>query len=327
MPRERGDGAVTRLADPIAALEANVARVIRGKPTAIRHAVVALLARGHLLIEDVPGVGKTTLARALATSIGGTFHRIQFTSDLLPSDIVGVSVLDAEDRAVRVPPGRDLREPRPGRRDQPHDAANPERAARGDERRPGLGRRPDARAREPVHGGRDPEPGGALRDLPAARVADGPLPAAHPHGLPVARGREPHPARIAGARRPTRWPRSRAGAARRPTCARCRRPPTACTSSPSWPTTSWRSRARPGGRRTWRWGSRRAAQLAWRNAARAAALCDGRDYVLPDDLKTLARPALAHRVVVAGRDDALGRARQDAERVLLDILDRVPAPG
>ena len=90
MPRERG--AIS--AAPIAALEANVARVIRGKATAIRHAVIALIARGHLLIEDVPGVGKTTLARALATSIGGSFHRIQFTSDLLPSDIVGVSVLD-----------------------------------------------------------------------------------------------------------------------------------------------------------------------------------------------------------------------------------------
>src|SRR5450432_4842094 len=83
-------------AELVAALEANIARVIRGKPAAIRHAVVALLARGHLLIEDVPGVGKTTLARALATSICGSFHRIQFTSDLLPSDIVGVSVLDAK---------------------------------------------------------------------------------------------------------------------------------------------------------------------------------------------------------------------------------------
>src|SRR5207244_3067778 len=91
LPKERTTSSFAAL---IAALEANIARVIRGKPEAIRHAVVALIARGHLLIEDVPGVGKTTLARALATSIGGTFHRIQFTSDLLPSDIVGVSVLD-----------------------------------------------------------------------------------------------------------------------------------------------------------------------------------------------------------------------------------------
>src|SRR6185503_18342863 len=83
-------------AELLAVLEANVARVLRGKTAVIPHAVVALCARGHLLIEDVPGVGKTTLARALATSIGGTFHRIQFTSDLLPSDIVGVSVLDAK---------------------------------------------------------------------------------------------------------------------------------------------------------------------------------------------------------------------------------------
>jgi MoxR-like ATPase len=76
----------------IARLEANVARVFRGKPETIRLAVVALLARGHVLIEDVPGVGKTTLAQALARSVGLDFQRIQFTSDLLPSDILGVSI-------------------------------------------------------------------------------------------------------------------------------------------------------------------------------------------------------------------------------------------
>src|SRR5262245_60954468 len=75
-------------------VEENVARVIRGKPEAIRLALTTLLARGHLLIEDVPGVGKTTLARALARALGGTFRRVQFTSDLLPSDIVGVSIYD-----------------------------------------------------------------------------------------------------------------------------------------------------------------------------------------------------------------------------------------
>ena len=73
-------------------LEDNVGRVLVGKPQAIRLAVVGLLARGHLLIEDVPGVGKTTLAAALARSIGVGFQRIQFTSDMLPSDILGVTV-------------------------------------------------------------------------------------------------------------------------------------------------------------------------------------------------------------------------------------------
>jgi MoxR-like ATPase len=82
----------------IARLIDNVERVMRGKPRAVRLSVVCLLARGHLLIEDVPGVGKTTLASALARSIGCTFQRIQFTSDLLPSDLIGVSVYDAERR-------------------------------------------------------------------------------------------------------------------------------------------------------------------------------------------------------------------------------------
>jgi MoxR-like ATPase len=70
----------------------NVERVIQGKRDQIRLALVCLFAEGHLLIEDVPGVGKTSLAKALARSIGGTSHRIQFTPDLLPSDVIGVSV-------------------------------------------------------------------------------------------------------------------------------------------------------------------------------------------------------------------------------------------
>src|SRR5476649_1813348 len=67
---------------------------LEGKQDAVELALVALLARGHLLIEDVPGVGKTTLARALARAVGGDLRRVQFTSDLLPSDVLGVSVYD-----------------------------------------------------------------------------------------------------------------------------------------------------------------------------------------------------------------------------------------
>jgi MoxR-like ATPase len=82
--------------DKIAELQANVERVIRGKSEIVRFAIASMLARGHVLLEDVPGVGKTTLAHALARSISLDFQRIQFTSDLLPSDIVGVTIFNQE---------------------------------------------------------------------------------------------------------------------------------------------------------------------------------------------------------------------------------------
>jgi len=82
-----------------------VNRIILGKEHQIRLALSCLLAGGHLLIEDIPGVGKTTLAHALATTLGLEFQRIQFTSDLLPADIIGVSVYDRENAAFKFHPG------------------------------------------------------------------------------------------------------------------------------------------------------------------------------------------------------------------------------
>ena len=90
---------------PLARLEANIARVYKGNTEAVRLAIVCLLARGHMLIEDVPGVGKTTLAQALARSLGLEFQRIQFTSDLLPSDILGVSVFQQRQERFEFVPG------------------------------------------------------------------------------------------------------------------------------------------------------------------------------------------------------------------------------
>jgi MoxR-like ATPase len=89
----------------IQAIQANIERVIKGKPQVVELAVVCLLARGHLLIEDVPGVGKTTLAHSLARSLDCSFSRIQFTSDLLPSDILGVSVFLQQQQAFEFRPG------------------------------------------------------------------------------------------------------------------------------------------------------------------------------------------------------------------------------
>ncbi|MDE2305158.1 MAG: AAA family ATPase [Gammaproteobacteria bacterium] len=84
---------------------AQLGRVLLGKEDKLRLALACLLARGHLLIEDVPGVGKTTLAQALATSLGLGLQRIQFTSDLLPADVLGVSVFERDSGTFRFQPG------------------------------------------------------------------------------------------------------------------------------------------------------------------------------------------------------------------------------
>jgi MoxR-like ATPase len=86
-------------------LESALGSAIRGKPEVIRLSLVCLLARGHLLIEDVPGVGKTTLAQALARSVNCRFHRLQFTSDMLPSDVLGVTIYNAHSEAFEFKPG------------------------------------------------------------------------------------------------------------------------------------------------------------------------------------------------------------------------------
>jgi MoxR-like ATPase len=92
---------LTRLSD----IESALSEVIRGKAEVLRLSLACLLARGHLLIEDVPGVGKTTLAHALARSVRSEFHRLQFTSDMLPSDVVGVTIYNAHSQEFEFKPG------------------------------------------------------------------------------------------------------------------------------------------------------------------------------------------------------------------------------
>ncbi|QZY27968.1 AAA family ATPase [Nocardioides coralli] len=114
MTQEPATGQPTRTADAadletlstvVARIRANVEQVIEGKPDVVSAAVIVLLAEGHLLIEDVPGVGKTMLSKSLARSIDCSVRRIQFTPDLLPSDVTGVSVFNQNTREFEFRPG------------------------------------------------------------------------------------------------------------------------------------------------------------------------------------------------------------------------------
>jgi MoxR-like ATPase len=100
-----GKIATANALEQIERLQQAIETVIKGKPEAIRLAIVTLIAGGHLLVEDVPGVGKTTLAHALARSLGCSFQRIQFTSDLLPSDVIGLSVYNQHSGVFEWKPG------------------------------------------------------------------------------------------------------------------------------------------------------------------------------------------------------------------------------
>ena len=213
-PRPRTVGEVTEAtrtadgaADPsvdvaaeAARIADNIGRVVQGKPDVVRLALVVLLAEGHLLIEDVPGVGKTTLAKALAASIDATVRRIQFTPDLLPSDVTGVAVYDQESREFEFKPGAIFANVVVAdeiNRASPEDAVGAAGVHGG---APGHRRRRQLRAGPAVPGDGDAEPARDGGHLSPARGAARPV---HRPGLDGL----PRPGRRAGdARRPRRPP-------------------------------------------------------------------------------------------------------------------------
>ena len=113
-------------------------RVVVGQERVLERVLVALLAGGHCLLEGVPGLGKTLTVATLAQTLGGTFHRIQFTPDLLPSDLVGTRIYRPVHRALRRGAGPGVRQLHPGRRDQPGPGQGAVGPARGHGRAPGV---------------------------------------------------------------------------------------------------------------------------------------------------------------------------------------------
>jgi MoxR-like ATPase len=316
---------IKSVAETIDRLEGNIARVIRGKPEAIRNCVLALLARGHLLVEDVPGVGKTTLARALAASIGGNFHRIQFTSDLLPSDIIGVSVLGIASGKFEFKPGPlfanvvladEINRTTPRTQSALLEAMNDSQVTVD-----GVGHllgQPFlvvATQNPEEHYGTYPLPesqmdrfGLRIRlDYPSAEVEQALLleaPALTEDSLAKLEAVVSLGEIVALQEAAARVHLSPELAGYIVAVAReTRRSPFLSL------------------------GVSPRGELSWRNLARAAALAAGRSFLLPDDLKSLALPALAHRLVLANPLDSTVRAREEAERIVSDILARVPIPG
>ena len=181
---------------------ANVERVIVGKHHEVRLALVALLCRGHLLIEDVPGTGKTVLAKAIARSLGCSFRRIQFTPDLLPSDVSGLSIYNQKTQEFEFRPGPDHEPGRPRRRDQPGHAEDPVGAARVHGGAPGDDRRDDLPDARPVPRHRHPEPDRVRGHVRAARGPARPVHAPDPARLSRSRSRRSSSSTSRSARHP-----------------------------------------------------------------------------------------------------------------------------
>jgi MoxR-like ATPase len=309
-------GALRNAHGQIRQLEANLSRALVGKAEVVRLAVVGLLARGHLLIEDVPGVGKTTLAGALARSIGAAFQRIQFTSDMLPSDVLGVAVYEPDKREFVFKPGPifaniiladEINRTTPKTQSSLLEAMN--------EAQVSLDHTTHAL----------PRPFMVLATQnPLEHAGTFPLPESQLDRF-LLRIRIGYPSE-ADERTILRGTAAPAPDALEPVLGvadvlalqeaadAVRADESVLDYLLAIVTATRRSRLLA-------LGVSPRGSLALLRAARGHALADGRDYLVPDDVKRLAVPALAHRVLLAAGGDSAG-----AEAVVRAIVQEVPVP-
>ncbi len=322
-PRDRSDPLDVPSLDEVRAVTAriaeNISTVIEGKPDVVALALVVLLSEGHLLIEDVPGVGKTKLAKALARSIDCSVRRLQFTPDLLPSDVTGVSVYNQETHDFEFKPGAifanlvvgdEINRASPKTQSALLECME-ERQATID----GVTYLMDApfmviATQNPIEmEGTYPLPE-AQRDRFTVRVSMGyPAPDAEVAMLADHAGADPLDqlkpvstgAEVQGLIAAIRTVHV-ADAARRYAVdlvnATRQSPELVLGASPR-------------------------ASLQLLRAAKANAALDGRDYVLPDDLQQLARPVLAHRVILTAEAQI---ARRTADEIVAELVSRVAIP-
>jgi MoxR-like ATPase len=300
----------------------NIERVIRGKEDVVKLALTALLARGHLLIEDVPGVGKTTLAHALARTLGCTFQRIQFTSDLLPSDILGVSIFNPRTGEFEFKAGPifanvvladEINRTSPKTQSSLLEAMN-EGQVSIDNRTHRLPRPFLVLATQnPVeHHGTYPLPESQM-DRFLMRIRLG-YPAEEVEKQILLERSGENPAETLPA------------AATADEVLELQRQVEHVVLEESLldylMAIVRETRSSP----FLELGVSTRGALSLYRAAQARALVDGRDYCLPDDIQALVLPVLAHRVVLASQQENLGHQREEAERILQEILERVPLP-
>lgn len=315
-PAARGD----LLLDLFEAM-ARVGRVIRGHDDAIRLIAAAILARGHVLLEDVPGVGKTTLARAVARAFGCTFSRIQFTADLLPSDVLGVQVLDPREGTLRFKKGPifahlvladEINRASPKTQSALLEAMADRQVTIDDETFPLEPPFSVLATQNPVeHHGAYPLPESQL-DRFLVRLRLGYPPGEKERALIMShQGVEPALAEVEPALDPARVQALQdevtrvridekvAGYLLALVEATRNHPEVALGCSPR-------------------------GSLAWAQLARAMALLDGRAYVVPDDVKSVAEAVLVHRLHIRGAPE--GGARLKAQAVVGEILEETPVP-
>lgn len=314
--------AVTREPSPVLQrLRAAVEQALEGKSETVELALVALLARGHVLIDDVPGVGKTTLARSLAKAVGGEMRRVQFTSDLLPSDVLGVSVYDQRTGEFRFREGPifcnvlladEINRASPRTQSALLEAMNEGQVSMDGQTRP------------------LPSPFFVLATQnPQDFVGTFPLPESQLDRFMV-RLRIGYPPPQVEARLllgdggdrakdvPTILDPARLVALQHEV-ERVRLDPALAAylqailhATRTAPTLSLGASTRAG------------INLA--RAARARALLRGRAYVIADDVHDLAVPVLAHRVRLASQAEGYVPTREEAESAMRDIVARVPVP-